>query len=127
MASVYIYICIRTYIHVYVHINLFLLICMYKCAGNCPHQASSQWMTNSATKLLFSFYLLAKLFLLAYARLPFANQPNSFFGNFIFRIGTVWLLPACQILDLGMFYLAEATFRSAGKIQNSKYKDLTVI
>ena len=45
-----------------------------------------------------------------------SQQPNSFFGNFIFRIGTVWFLPACQILDLGMFYLAEAFFRFAGEI-----------
>ena len=82
MASVYIHICIRTYIHVYVHINLFLLTCMYKCAGHCPHQASSQWMTNSATKLSLFFLPVCEIIFVGVCSSPFRQPAEFIFWKF---------------------------------------------
>ena len=56
----------------------------------------------------------------------FANQPNLFFGNVIIRIGTVWVLPACQIIDLEMFYLAVSIYFAFREIKNSELNNVAV-
>ena len=91
-------------------------------------------MRNTLIPLQSSCYI-SKCFISRGNGLHFACMRNFriekiIFGGGIFLIGnsrfrihitTVWFLHTCQIMDLAMFYLAEAFYGFAGEIYNSKY------
>ena len=55
---------------------------MYKCAGDCPHQASSLWMTSSATKLSLFFLPVCEIIFVGACSSPFRQPAEFIFWKF---------------------------------------------